>query len=262
MSKVNVSIPSSSGRAFGQDSTPRTRHEPSLNPFFVRASVRTAFNRDTQRFAMVSIPSSSGRAFGQTGVDNKRIINELRYAMCGRIVFRRASLRVRPFVCWVVKEHWSPREVDAAGEQASTIDHWRRADQHRVRSDVVAARVDDCDQRAQPRHDLAPCGLGAEHGMLERRRVAAHFLVNLLEAGDVGDVVADEPRPLVRRHHGPPRNAPSGRRVRVRPLQWSGAARWRCPAAFTRHPARPCRAPRTPARRVAFGGGAADAALG
>ena len=71
-----VSIPSSSGQAF----------EP---PF----PGGTALRKN------VSIPSSSGQAFEQTGVDNRRIINELRYAMCSRMVCRRASLRVRLFVC-------------------------------------------------------------------------------------------------------------------------------------------------------------------
>ena len=88
MRQDRVSIPSSSGQAFGQMTTCMWCEKPmsqsllrqgkrsdtvadrpapfvaGLNPFFVRASVRTQEGAESGSQSLVSIPSSSGRAFG------------------------------------------------------------------------------------------------------------------------------------------------------------------------------------------------------
>ena len=145
MSKTNVSIPSSSGQAFGRggrrnhqlyvvsqsllrqgkrsDCTScralTTRWSQSLLRQGKRSDLSTtpkpssigsqSLLRQGKRSDegdvlvgtphRVSIPSSSGQAFGQTGVENERIISKLHGAMCSRIAFHGASLRVRLFVC-------------------------------------------------------------------------------------------------------------------------------------------------------------------
>ena len=62
MNRAAVSIPSSSGRTFGRR---RRRRRRRLNPFFVRAHVRTALVQSHAQERAVSIPSSSGRTFGR-----------------------------------------------------------------------------------------------------------------------------------------------------------------------------------------------------
>ena len=65
--RVRVLIPSSSGRAFGHGRVAYLYRAASLNPFFIRAGVRTLRRARAWRTSWVLIPSSSGRAFGHHG---------------------------------------------------------------------------------------------------------------------------------------------------------------------------------------------------